>query len=83
MIIVKYFRYSFHHHEVHPIVLNLMYSIVYFDKYKYEKISFENVAGFFAPDRFANMVNDSLNIVCFAAVNILLLLCIYMIFIYL
>ena len=29
-----------------PIVFNLMYNIVYFDKYKYEKIDFEKVAFF-------------------------------------
>ena len=46
------FRYKFHYHEDHPIVFNLIYNKVYFDKYKFEKIDFENVAVFFffAPD---------------------------------
>ena len=35
-----------HHHEVHPIAFNLIYNMVYFDKYQYEKIDFEIVAFF-------------------------------------
>ena len=31
-------------------MFNLVYNMVYYDKYKYEKIDFEKVAVFFAPD---------------------------------
>ena len=32
---------------VNPIVFNLIYNKVYFDKYKYEKIDFDNMLRFF------------------------------------
>ena len=31
------FWYRFHHHKVHPIVFNLVYNMVHYTKYKYEK----------------------------------------------
>ena len=48
----KIFLDSFHHHKVHSILFNLIYSMVYFDRYRYEKIDFEFyfILFFFAPD---------------------------------
>ena len=60
-LMLNIFRYSFHHHEVHPIVFNLIYNKVYFDKFKYEKIDFAYVAFFFAPDCIYTFFNIFVN----------------------
>ena len=45
-LLIRISEYGLLHHKVHPIVFNLIYNMVYFDKYKYEKIDVVKVAFF-------------------------------------